>query len=235
MTVYAEGRVKLHRGIVLWDSVTTPEIQEQGSNAGKPKWSIKVAFPPGHPEVAEFTAAAEEKLLTSEFKGILPSGGRMPVNTATAAEYEGMFNGWAVVSFKSQYAPKVFDENNAELAPQQYAALFYTGQTVDILGHCYSINAGGNRGVSAGLDGVGIIASAQSPVLKLGKGGYDVGSAFGGPPPAPAQAVPPQGYSAPAPAQVVPPQGYAAPAPAQVVPPQGYAAPTQAHNYLPGQ
>ena len=181
MPNFDDSHVKLCGGIVVWDSVTRPEIQDQGKNAGKPKWSLKVVFEPNNPDIALYNDLANRSLQASEFKGVLPQGGRMPILTCGPNEYGGAFNGWPAISFKTTLrAPDVYDDNGQLLDPMQYSQLIYGGQRVDVLAHCYPINAGGNRGISAGLDGFALILSANAQRMDFGGNGMDTSGAFGG-------------------------------------------------------
>ena len=203
MPQFDENHVKLSGGIVVWDGVTRPEVQQQGRNAGKPKWSLKCVFPPSCADLGLFDALAQKQLQQSEFRGVLPAGGRMPIAPVGPNEFNGMFPGWYCISFKTTIrAPDVYDEAGQLLDPMQYGGLMYSGQRVDVLAHCYDYNQAGNRGVSAGLDAFQIIASAQAQRLDIGTGGMDTASAFGGG----AQPQPAQGYQPPA--QPQPAQGY---------------------------
>jgi len=204
MAIFDNGRVKLCGGIVVWDGVTRPETIAQGAKAGSPKWTLKVVFPPHCRELGEYQQQADTTLRESEFKGVLPPNGRMPIGQVQPGEFEDRFPGWAVVSFKTTLKiPDVYDENGAVIDPMQLASRLYTGATVDVLAHCYAYNSAGNRGIGAGLDAFAIIASANTPPLQLGGGGINTAQAFGGGAPA----APQQGYQQPAQAHdYLPPQ-----------------------------
>ena len=181
MAQFDENHVRLDGGIVVWDGVTQPETQQQGANAGKPKWTLKVVFPPQCPDIPLYDQLAQKRLQESKFKGNLPAGGRMPIGQVQPGEFENMFPGWLVISFKTTLrAPDVYDENGQKLDPMQYSNMIYNGQKVNVLAHCYDYDNAGNKGISAGLDAVQIVASANAPRLNLGGGGVDTASAFGG-------------------------------------------------------
>jgi hypothetical protein len=182
MPQFDEQHVKICGGTIVWDGITAPEKQEHGDNAGQPKWSLKVIFPPGNPDVALYDAMAQKTLRESQFKGVLPAGGYMPLRAVTAAEYGGAYTGWAVASFKTvRRCPDVYDENvpAQQLDPMQYGPLMYSGQQVDVLAHCYEFNQK-SKGIAAGLDAFAIIASAQAPRIETGSGGIATAGAFGG-------------------------------------------------------
>ena len=181
MAQFDENHVRLDGGIVVWDGVTQPETQQQGANAGKPKWTLKVVFPPQCSDLPLYDQLAQKRLRESKFKGNLPAGGRMPIGQVQPGEFNDLFPGWLVISFKTTLrAPDVYDENGQLLDPMQYGNLIYNGQKVNVLAHCYDYDNAGNKGISAGLDGIQIIASANAQRLNIGGGGVDTASAFGG-------------------------------------------------------
>ena len=184
---------------VAWDGVTRPETDPQ---TGKTKYTLKVVIPPTNPDLAAFSELAQQTLQASQFAGVLPAGGLMPIGQTKAGEFNNLFPGFAVVSAKTFFAPDVYDETGKLLDPMQYAPSLYSGQQVDILVHCYAYDKAGNRGVAAGLDGLRIVASAQAPKLDIGTGGVNTAAAFGAPA-APAQVAP---TVAPAPAPAPYPQ-----------------------------
>ena len=104
----------------------------------------------------------------------------MPVGQAMPTEFNGMYNGWAVLNCNTNRVPDVYDENGQRLDPMQYAASIYGGQQVDVLLHCYEYDKAGNRGVATGLDAFAIIASANAPRQSFGGDGIDTTGAFGG-------------------------------------------------------
>ncbi|UNA02189.1 ssDNA-binding protein [Alteromonas phage vB_AmaS-R9Y3] len=181
MAQFDENHVRLDGGIVVWDGVTQPETQQQGANAGKPKWTLKVVFPPQCSDLPLYDQLAQKRLRESKFKGNLPAGGRMPIGQVQPGEFNDLFPGWLVISFKTTLrAPDVYDENGQLLDPMQYGNMIYNGQKVNVLAHCYDYDNAGNKGISAGLDGIQIIASANAQRLNIGGGGVDTASAFGG-------------------------------------------------------
>ena len=200
MPRFNETSVVIHDCTIVWDSLTTPEQNKDGS----PKWVLKLVFPPNSPDLAEFNQIAQEKLQSSLFNGVLPQGGRMPVGTAGPAEFGGLFPGFAVISAKTKFMPAVHSEDNAILDPMQWNPLIYTGQRVNVLVDCYHYDSHGNRGIGTGLQGVQILTSAGAQRLVLaGGGGPDTVAAFGGPQAAVAQ----PGPYAPPGAPVGAPQG----------------------------
>ena len=212
MPQFDDKHVKICGGTVVWDGVTRPDIQEQGGNAGKPKWTLKVVFDPQNPDVALYHALSTQTLASSQFRGQLPAGGYMPIGVCRPDEFNGLFPGWPVVSFKTTLrCPDVYNEAGQLLDPMQYGPLMFSGQKVDVLAHCYEYNTK-SKGIGAGMDAFAIIASAKAPRLEIGGGGIATASAFGGQPPAAQPA-----YGQP---------------PAQAQPAYGQP-PAQAHNFLP--
>lgn len=186
---FDEKHVMIHDCTIVWDGITRPETIAQGKNAGQLKYSLKVVIPPNSPDLVDMNQLAQTTLQQSQFfQGVLPAGGYMPLGTAGPTEFNGMFPGWCVMNVKSNRIPDVFDEGGIQLHdPMQFNPRVYPGQKVDILVHCYDYNDK-SKGVSAGLDGFRIIASAQAPRLQFGAGRVDSAAAFGagaGPQPAP--------------------------------------------------
>lgn len=229
MPQYDANHVKLCGGRIVWDGVTAPETVQQGQQAGKLKYTLKAVYPPGHPDVALFNQLANQALAQSKWRGQLPPGGRMPVGTVQPGEFNDVFPGWSVISFKTTLrAPDVYDEHGAQLDPMTYGPQIFGNQVVDILGHCYEYDAAGNRGVSAGLDAFAIIASANAERMQFGGGGIATAGAFGGGGgPAPGAQTATPGYTHPA----ANAPGQPAPGAQGATPGQQ---PAQAHNFLPG-
>ena len=180
MPMFGDKHVKLDNGIVVWDGITRPETIAQGDHAGKLKWSLKVIFPPTCPDLQLFNNIVQQELQHGLFKGSLPTGGQLPIKQATPQEYNGQYNGWFAINFNSMRNPQVVDENGATLDPMQYGQLIYAGQQVSVVAHVYSYDTKGNKGVAAGLDGFGIITSANAPRQNFGGSGVDISQAFGG-------------------------------------------------------
>lgn len=204
MPQFDERHVKLCGGVLVWDGITRPETQQQGKNAGKPKWTLKALFPPQCADLGLFDQLANKQLAESKFKGVLPQGGRMPILPVGPQEFNGMFPGWFCINFKSTLkCPDVYDPNGQPLDPMQYGPMLYPGQSIDVLAHVYDYDQAGNKGIGAGMDAIGLNLNAQAPRLDIGTGGIDTASAFGGaggqaPQQQPAQQPPAQqGYQTP--------------------------------------
>ena len=260
MPQFDEKHVKICGGFIVWDGITQPEIVQQGTKAGSQKWTMKAVFEPSNPDLGLYDQLANKCLMESKWRGQLPQGGRMPIGQVGPDEFDGMFTGWAVISFKTTLkAPDVYDENGAPIDAMAFNQAIFTGQKVDVLAHCYDYDAAGNRGVSAGLDAFAVIQSAQAQRLQIG-GGVNTASAFGGggaqqpqgnpqggynPNGQQPQGNPQGGYNPPTQQPQGNPQGGYSPNGQQ---PQGnpqggqqdpnqngYNGPAQAHNFLPGQ
>jgi len=229
---FDEKHVMIHGCFIVWEGVTRPDTVESGKNAGHPKYNLKVVIPPNCPDVADLEQLAQTTLQASEFRGVLPTGGYMPLGKADATEFNGLFPGWAVVSAKTNMLPDVYDENGQKLDPMQYNPMLYSGQKVDLLVHCYAYNQK-SKGVAAGLDGFKIIASAQAAPLQLGGDRPDTQAAFNGRGPQPAPAAPAAGGFDPVTGQPIAPAP-AAPAAGGFDPVTGQPlAPQQSTGYLP--
>ncbi len=180
MPQFDEKHVKICGGVIVWDGVTQPEVVQQGAKAGSNKWTLKVVFEPHNPDLALFDQLANRALMESKWRGQLPAGGRMPIGQVQPGEFNDMFPGWLVISFKTTLkAPDVYDENGKPVDPMRFQQVIYPGQRVDVLAHCYEYDAAGNKGISAGLDAFAVLLSAQAPRLQIG-GGINTASAFGG-------------------------------------------------------
>lgn len=179
MPMFDDKHVKIDNGIIVWDGITQPEAISQGENAGKLKWTLKVIFPPTCQDLQLFNNIVMQELQAGIWKGNLPPGGHMPIRPVGPQEYNGQYNGWFAINFSTMRNPQVVDENGATLDPMQYGQLIYTGQQVSVVAHAYSYDNKA-KGVKAGLDGFGIITSANAPRQHFGGGGVDIASAFGG-------------------------------------------------------
>ena len=255
MPQHDEKHVITRQCTIIWDSMTRPDTNESGTKHG-----FKVAIHPQNPDVPLLEALANKALMESDFKGVLPNNGTMPLGTLGPNDAGGMFNGWRVFTAGTYRGfPQCFDENGQALDPMVAGPMIYPGQMVDLLVHAYS-NNGKVKGVALGLDGFVIVASANAQRLNLGGSTVDAAAAFGAQPApvvqpqhAPAQQ-PTQQPAAPAPGQAPAQQPYVQPqqpaagqqpyAPAQqpvqqptqqpAAPAPGQA-PVQANNYLPQQ
>ena len=211
--VIDQDHVKLVGCTVVWDGITRPETNDSGVK----KWNLKVVINPTSPDVMLLNQLASAKLASSEFRGVLPAGGYMPVGTAAATEFGGMFTGWAVVNAKTQRPPNVFSEDGSPLDPMQYGPLLYPGQRVDVVVSLYAYN-NKSKGIAASLDGFAIITSAAAPRLEIGGAGVDVSAAFGGGAAQPGNQA--AGYAAPTPNYgAVPGAAPPPPPPAGMAPP----------------
>jgi len=176
MPQFDDTHVKILGCFVVWDGITRPDKNQDGS----PKYSLKVVCNPNSPDLALFQSLANTSLQQSKFQGVLPQGGRMPIGQAMPTEFNGMYNGWAVLNCNTQRLPDVYDENGQRLDPMQYGQALYGGQQVDVLLHCYEYDKAGNKGIATGLDAFSIIASANAQRQNFGGSGVDTSRAFGG-------------------------------------------------------
>ena len=221
MSRYDDKHVITCDGIILWDGITTPDQNDDGSQAH----SLKIAIPAQSAERQELEQLAQETLQASDFKGVLPPGGNWPiqdVNLANfAAEHQPLLQGRVAINAKTRLGvPPIYDANGQELAAMQYGRMIYSGAVVRLMVHCYSFN-NKSKGVAFGLDGIQIIDGTNAPRIG-GTGGVSsaqVGAAFGA---APAAGAPAAGAPAPAPVQpheqFVSGAAGAAPAPAAPAP-----------------
>jgi len=212
MSIINEGKnVITCEGIVLWDGLTTPDTDER---TGAPVHNLTIAIPENAPETAEIEALAQRALDDSEFKGQRPANAKWPIKTIEASRFgkdAAMLAGRVAVTARTRNgAPQVFDTNGQELNAMQYGKMLYPGAVVKLLIHAYAYNATGNKGVSAGLDGVQIV-DTTTPKLDVGGGmsAGQVAAAFGAT----------QATAAPPPAAVEPHHGFVANAGSPVPPP----------------
>ena len=167
--------VMIKGAFIVWDGVTRPEANDGGNM----RWNLKIVVPPNHPDIEILNQLANAELQASEFKGILPNGGIMPVGTAGPNEFSGLYPGWSVVNCSTFKTPQVYDEAGQPLDAMVYGAQLYTGQQVDVLVHCKSYN-NKSRGIAARMDGFSIIVSANAARTEIGGGGVNSAGAFGG-------------------------------------------------------
>jgi hypothetical protein len=202
MTLDGNVFLKIEGCLVLWEQLTSSET----TDAGKEKWYLKLAVPPTHPDFHDIDAMADECLHDSQFKGVLPRGGNMPASVLTAADYDGQFDGWKVFTASTvRGQPDIYVDNKLSDI-MQAGSLFFTGQYVGVLVHCFEYN-NKQKGIAFGLDGVNVERSKKAVRLQLGDSKrVDTSAAFSGqtqtasaPPPAANTAPPPPANGAPPP------------------------------------
>ena len=164
-------------GTLVWDAITKPEVNDGGNT----RWAAKVVFPPGHPDIQILEQLANEELQRSEFRGILPNGGLMPIGTAGPNEFNGQFPGWHVVNASTFQVPKVHCDVNPSviMQPMEYSNLMYQGQNVDIIVFCKAYN-NKSKGIAARLEGILLNTQQNAQQQSFGGSSFDSGSAFGG-------------------------------------------------------
>ena len=172
-----ETHVIIKDCIVVYDGMNRPEDPNSNGNV---KRSLKVVINPQNVDINVLQQLADNELMQSEFKGVLPRGGFMPINYAQANEFNGMYTGWAVVNCSTFKMPDVYDENVQQLNdPMQYLPMTYTGQSVDVMVHCKQYN-NVSKGVAARMDGYLINTSKNAQRQNFGGGGVDTAAGFGG-------------------------------------------------------
>lgn len=168
MAVYNEGKhVLTCNGIVLWDGVTKPEKQDDGSF----KYSVKVAIPDMAPEKAELEQLATRTLNESDFKGVMPAGGNWPVLPIDMSKFSAdaaRLQGHISINAKSNYIPDVYDVNGNSLDAMAYGQMLYAGAIVQVLVGAYAFN-NKSKGIAYSLEGIKII-DASAPKLSVGGG-----------------------------------------------------------------
>ena len=168
MAIYNEGKhVLTCNGIIIWDGITKPEKQDDGSF----KYSLKVAIPQMAPEKAELEQLATATLNASEFKGVMPAGGSwpiLPVDMVKLAADAHRLQGHITFNAKSNFAPDVYDVNGNPLDAMAYGRMLYAGAVVQVLVGAYSFN-NKSKGIAFNLEGVKII-DASAPQLSVGGG-----------------------------------------------------------------
>lgn len=235
MPLYEGNQVKICGGTIVYEAITQP-----GQNqAGKTVWELAVVFPPTCQDLPLADQLAQQALAESKFRGVLPNGGNWPLSPVGPDRYNGQFNGWTKINFKTQLkAPDVYDANGQLLQPMQYGPLVFTGQTVDVLTSFYEYD-NIQKGIGASLNAFECIVAAGAQPQNFGGAAVNTAGAFGAAASAPVQQPgvqqPAQGlqYQQPpaTPAQAAP-DAYQQP---NTTPPQQPAQqPAQAHNFMPG-
>ena len=251
--------VRIDGCMIVWDGWTQPEPLDGGGM----KRSFKVVVPPNNPDLANIQLIANEELQASEFKGVLPAGGLMPLGVVGQGEFNNMFPGYAVFRARTYQVPPVYDEAGVPLDAMQCGPSIYNGQIINLQVTAKSYN-NKSKGIALQIEAFCPVVSAGAPPQQFGSGGVSTAAAFGGGQPAAqpaAAAVPPQQFAQPAAAvpqpaaAAVPPQQFAQPAAAvpqpaaAAVPPQQFAQPAaavpqpaaavpqpaQATSFMPGQ
>lgn len=168
--------VKLCDGTVIWDGINRPDNNDNG-----PVWNLKVAFRPDNSDVLLLQGIYQQ--LAQQHRVPPPTPDREMIKVLGPDVFEGRFNGWLAIRFKtSRGLPEVYDEQGSLLTYRDIPHVIYPGQQVSIVASCYHYS-NKTTGISAGLDGIGVILSAQAPILRSTANSLDVAAAF-----APAQA-----------------------------------------------
>ena len=180
MPLYQDISVRIDDCVVVWDGITRPEAQDDGGL----KYTLKVAVPPNHPDIAILDQLGQTALQQSpDFRGQLPAGAHWVHKAAGANEFQGMFPGWTIVNGITYRMPDVMNEGGQPLDTMQFGRLMYSGQKVSLLVTAKAYN-NKSKGVKAQLEAFQIIESANAPRLEFGSGGpaVDTAGAFGGSP-----------------------------------------------------
>lgn len=177
-------------GVVIWNGLTKPDINEK---TGNKSWNLRIAVDPASPEVAELKQLHQKALRDSNKPGVtVARPGNDPISAIEAAKFPELPAHWVCFSAGTiQGAPDVMDINGADLDPMTYGPQIYNGTKVRLLVHAYAYE-NVQKGVNFGLDGVQII-DANAPRLSIGAAGMSkdaVKAAF-------AQVAPPAGGQQP--------------------------------------
>jgi hypothetical protein len=203
MAYFDQDHVITCPGIILWDGISTPNIDEKD---GSLTHSLKIAIPENAPEKVELEQIAMAALQAHPtFKGQFPAGGEWPLRPIDMTKFGDsapmLYGRIAINGNTRNGVPSIYDVNGQQLSAMQFGRMLYPGAVVKLLLHCYSFN-NKSKGLAFGLDGV-MIVDATAPKLDVGGGlsQSQVAAAFGARP-----GVPPMGGVPPA-------AGGAAPAP----------------------
>ena len=166
-------------GVVIWEAITKPDINE---SSGNQSWNLRIAVMPNAPEVAELEQLRQKALRDSNKKGVsVANPGNNPISAIDAEKFPELPGRVCFSAGTIQGAPPVMDANGAELAPLSYGPKLYNGTVVRLLVHAYAYE-NKQRGINFGLDGVQII-DGNAPRLSIGAARMAkdaVKAAFGG-------------------------------------------------------
>lgn len=206
MAWHDESHVITGNGVVIWEAITKPDLNEQSGNQ---TWNLRIAVPANAPELVELEALRQKALRDSNKKGVtVATPGNNPISDIDVAKFPELPGHKVFSAGTIQGAPPVMDVNGAELAPMSYGPKLYNGTVVRLLVHAYAYD-NKQKGVNFGLDGVQIIDGA-APRLSIGAAGMAkdaVKAAFGGAAPASGNLPPPPPGAA---AADFPPDGWLA-------------------------
>jgi len=166
-------------GIVIWEAVTKPDINEKD---GSQSWNLRIACDPAAPEIAELKQLHQKALRESKKPNVNPQRpGNDPISPIDAAKFPELPSHWVCFSAGTkQGAPVVMSKDGAELQPMAYGPQMFNGTKVRMLVHAYAYD-NVQKGVNFGLDGVQII-DGNAPRLSIGAAGMSkdaVKAAFG--------------------------------------------------------
>lgn len=166
-------------GVVIWEAITKPDIQE---SSGNQSWNLRIAVDPNAPEVSELQQLVQKALRDTNKKNVtVANPGNNPISPIDAEKFPELPGRVCFSAGTIQGAPPVMDANGSELAPLSYGPKLYNGTVVRLLVHAYAYD-NKQKGINFGLDGVQII-DGSAPRLSIGAAGMAkdaVKAAFGG-------------------------------------------------------
>ena len=176
MPLFEENNVIVNACTIVWDAITKPERQDDGSM----KYAVRVILAPNSPDLPLLEQIAQQALMSSKWRGQLPANGKMPLTAASPNVVAAGFPGHVSFSSSTYQLPQVFSEQGLILQPMQYGPLVFTGQRVNVLVSARDYDAGGGKGIRFQLEGLQIIESAGATPVNFGGSSVNAAAAFGG-------------------------------------------------------
>lgn len=172
-----EDHVITMEGIVIWDAMTKPDVNDDGSK----QHGLRIAVDPNHPEMADLRALIQKGLRESKKPSVNPNNpGNDPISPIDPSKFPELPGMVAFSAGTRLGAPTVYSADGAELSPMQYGPMLYNGTKVKLAIHAYAYDTK-QKGINFGLDGVQII-DAKAPRLSIGAAGLSkdqLAKAFG--------------------------------------------------------
>lgn len=169
MAIVDDSHVLTMNGVIIWEAVTKPDANEDGSQS----WNLRIAVDPNAPEIGELQQLVQKALRESPKKEVsLQAPGNNPISAIDVGKFPELPGRVCFSAGTRQGQPPVYDVNGALLNPMSFGPMLYNGTVVQLLVHAY-VYANKQKGVNFGIDGVRII-DATAPRLSIGAAGMAV-------------------------------------------------------------
>ena len=169
-----EHIVMVEKCMILWDSVSRPEV----SDTGVMKYKLNLVLPFGSPDTELIKKLERDQDIVAPWKGRVGHDTKRAITLLGEDKFDGEFRGCYTIRPSSIRMPQVYNDLGQRLDVIDYSPLLFQGQTVDVAIHCWHFS---NRssGVATGLDGIKIRTKDNSVPRSFGGDSVDMGELWG--------------------------------------------------------